>query len=119
LKSTRDIRLYPNRRLYDPVVAGYIKYSDVLALVRDGNTVKIEDTVSGKDRTAKVLVDLVVIEEQAAGSERHPVLTEAFLKDLIRLSSGEQAALVLAFLDHTVNMLNPSKPGTEVPGKPR
>jgi polyhydroxyalkanoate synthesis repressor PhaR len=109
LKSTRDIRLYPNRRLYDPVVAGYIKYSDVLALVRDGSTVKIEDTVSGKDRTAKVLVDLVVLEEQAAGSAREPVLTEGFLRDLIRLSVSEKAALVAAFLDHSMNTLSQGK----------
>jgi len=104
LNSTRAIRLYPNRRLYDPVVAGYIKYSDVLALVRDGSTVKIEDTVSGKDRTAKVLVDLVVLKEQ--GSTGQPVLTESFLRDLIRLSVSEQAALVAAFLDHSMKTLS-------------
>ena len=104
--STRAIRLYPNRRLYDPVVAGYIKYSDVLTLVRDGSTVKVEDTVSGKDRTAKVLVDLVVLEEQAATADRAPVLTEAFLRDLIRLSVSEQAALVSAFLEHSMTTLS-------------
>jgi len=109
LKSTRAIRLYPNRRLYDPVVAGYIKYSDVLALVRDGSTVQVEDTVSGKDRTAKVLVDLVVLEEQATDADREPVLTETFLRDLIRLSVSEKAALVTAFLDHTMNTLGPGK----------
>ena len=109
MKRTRDIRLYPNRRLYDPVVAGYIKYSDVLAIVRDGNTVKIEDTVNGKDRTAKVLVDLVVLEEQAAGGDAKPMLTEGFLKDLIRLSISEKAALVAAFLDHSMNTLSETK----------
>jgi polyhydroxyalkanoate synthesis repressor PhaR len=119
LKNTRDIRLYPNRRLYDPAVAGYIKYSDVLALIRDGSNVKIEDTVSGKDRTAKVLIDLVVLEEQAAGAGREPVLTEGFLKDLIRQSGTPQAALVGPFLDHTLSMLTPAKPATEVPGKHR
>jgi polyhydroxyalkanoate synthesis repressor PhaR len=105
LKSSRDIRLYPNRRLYDPAVAGYIKYNDVLALVRDGFTVKVEDTVSGKDRTQKVLIDLVILEEQSAAGDRQPVFTEAFLRDIIRLSSTEKAALVSAFLDHSMNML--------------
>jgi polyhydroxyalkanoate synthesis repressor PhaR len=105
LKSSRDIRLYPNRRLYDPAVAGYIKYSDVLALVRDGFAVKVEDTVSGKDRTQKVLIDLVVLEEQSAAGDQQPVFTEAFLRDIIRLSTTEKAALVSAFLDHSMNML--------------
>jgi polyhydroxyalkanoate synthesis repressor PhaR len=105
LKSSRDIRLYPNRRLYDPAVAGYIKYSDVLALVRDGFAVKVEDTVSGKDRTQKVLIDLVVLEEQSAAGDQQPVFTEAFLRDIIRLSTTEKAALVSAFLDHSMNVL--------------
>lgn len=105
MKSSRDIRLYPNRRLYDPAVAGYIKYSDVLALVRDGFAVKVEDTVSGKDRTQKVLIDLVVLEEQSAAGDQQPVFTEDFLRDIIRLSTTEKAALVSAFLDHSMNML--------------
>jgi polyhydroxyalkanoate synthesis repressor PhaR len=105
LKSSRDIRLYPNRRLYDPAVAGYIKYSDVLALVRDGFAVKVEDTVNGKDRTQKVLIDLVVLEEQSAAGGQQPVFTENFLRDIIRLSTTEKAALVSAFLDHSMNML--------------
>ena len=105
MKSSRDIRLYPNRRLYDPAVAGYIKYSDVLTLVRDGFAVKVEDTVSGKDRTQKVLIDLVVLEEQSAAGDQQPVFTEDFLRDIIRLSTTEKAALVSAFLDHSMNML--------------
>ena len=105
MKSSRDIRLYPNRRLYDPAVAGYIKYSDVLALVRDGFAVKVEDTVNGKDRTQKVLIDLVVLEEQSAAGDQQPVFTEHFLRDIIRLSTTEKAALVSAFLDHSMNML--------------
>lgn len=105
MKSAHEIRLYPNRRLYDPAVAGYIKYSDVLALVRDGIDVKVEDTLSGKDRTHKVLIDLVVMEEQAAAGDQQPVFTEGFLRDIIRLSSTERAALVSAFLDHSMNML--------------
>lgn len=105
MKSSRDIRLYPNRRLYDPAVAGYIKYSDVLALVRDGHAVKVEDTVNGKDRTQKVLIDLVVLSEQAAAGDQQPVFTEGFLRDIIRLSTTEKAALVSAFLDHSMNTL--------------
>jgi polyhydroxyalkanoate synthesis repressor PhaR len=105
LKSSHDIRLYPNRRLYDPAVAGYIKYSDVLALVRDGLSVKVEDTVSGKDRTQKVLIDLVVLSEQGAAGDQQPVFTEEFLRDIIRLSTSDKAALVSAFLDHSMNML--------------
>jgi polyhydroxyalkanoate synthesis repressor PhaR len=112
LKSSRAIRLYPNRRLYDPAVAGYIKYSDVLALVRDGFTVKVEDTVSGKDRTQKVFIDLVVLAEQGAGAGHQPLFTEGFLRDIICFSATEKAALVSAFLDHSMSMLAAA-------GKPR
>lgn len=105
MNSTREIRLYPNRRLYDPAVADYIRYSDVLALIRGGVDVTIRDSVHGTDRTAKVLIDLAVLDEQSEAKSGAPAFTEEFLRELIRLSVTQQAPLVAAFLDHSMNTL--------------
>jgi polyhydroxyalkanoate synthesis regulator protein len=47
----------------------------------------------------------VVLAEQSAGAGRQPVFTEGFLRDIICFSTSEKAALVSAFLDHSMNML--------------
>ena len=120
MTSPRNIRLYPNRRLYDSTVAGYITFDDVYALLQDGISIKIKDTVGGKDQTQKVLTDLLVREElNAAGRLRQQVFTAEFLKELIRVSATKEALLLSAFLDHTMNMLIEATTGERQPGTRR
>jgi polyhydroxyalkanoate synthesis repressor PhaR len=104
LNSPRDIRLYPNRRLYDPVVARYIKYDDILALVRDGIPFTIKETARGKDQTHKVFTDLI-IREELAGSGAEQAFTKGFLLELIRLGATQSAPLAAAFLNYSINTL--------------
>jgi len=105
LNSPRDIRLYPNRRLYDPVVARYIKYDDILALVRNGIPFTIKETTRGKDQTQKVFTDLIIREELGAGSGPGQAFTKGFLLELIRLGATQSAPLAGAFLNHSMNTL--------------
>ncbi|MBS0419478.1 MAG: hypothetical protein JSR66_17340 [Proteobacteria bacterium] len=105
LDSPRDIRLYPNRRLYDPVVARYVKYDDLMALVRDGIAFTIKDTARGKDQTHKVLTDLIIRAELGAGSSGEQAFNKGFLLELIRLSATEKAPLAAEFLNHTIKTL--------------
>jgi len=109
LKRPRDIRLYPNRRLYDPVVARYIRYDDIFALVRDGIPFTIRDTAQGKDQTHKVFTDLLIRAETGAAGGGH-VFTEAFLRELIRLGARESAPLITAFLNHSIGTLLQPQP---------
>lgn len=105
MKIPRDIRLYPNRRLYDPVVARYIRYDDIFELVRKGIPFTIKDTAKGKDQTHKVFTDLLIREEMSARGRGEHVFTEGFLRELIRLGAKESAPLVTAFLNHTIKTL--------------
>ena len=114
LNSPRDIRLYPNRRLYDPVVARYIKYDDILALVRNGIPFTIKETARGKDQTHKVFTDLI-IREELAGSGAEQAFTKGFLLELIRLGATQSAPLAAAFLNYSINTLIQS----ESDGAPR
>ena len=104
LNSPRDIRLYPNRRLYDPVVARYVKYDDLLALLREGIAFTIKDTARGKDQTHKVLTDLI-IRAELDGSKGEQAFSKGFLLELIRLSATRAAPLTTAFLNHSIKTL--------------
>lgn len=105
LTNRREIRLYPNRRLYDPVASRSVTFDDVCALVQLGVPVVITDTERGEDRTRRVLAAILVGKEMESQGEIEPVLTAEFLIELIRLSEREKPSLVAAFLSHSMDML--------------
>ena len=113
MKSLRDIRLYPNRRLYDPVQARYIKYDDILALVRDGIPFIIKDTAKGKDQTHKVFIDLIIREELHTADPDQQVLATDFLRELMRLGATDAGPMVTAFLNHSLKTLMESGSGAQ------
>lgn len=94
----RLIKRYENRKLYDTEVSSYVSLSDVADLVRGGETVRIEDNVSGKDLTAQTLMQ-IILEEGKSGQH---VLPSDVLHDLLRQS---QRALDHRFdqIRHTVD----------------
>jgi polyhydroxyalkanoate synthesis repressor PhaR len=102
LAAPREIRVYSNRRLYDPVVARYIKFDDVYALLRDGVALTIKDADEGKDCTHKVLVDVLIRRDLNLSKAEKPMLTDGSLKELIRLSALPDTALLTEFLNHAI-----------------
>jgi polyhydroxyalkanoate synthesis regulator protein len=49
------IKLYGNRRLYQPGTARYVTLADLQAQMRDGITVTVHDAATGADITDQVL----------------------------------------------------------------
>lgn len=105
MKRPRDIRLYPNRRLYDPVLARYIRYDDIFALVREGIPFTIRETAQGKDQTHKIFIDLLIRAEMEGAAGAGHVFTETFLRELISARANESAPLLTAFLNHSISTL--------------
>lgn len=79
----RLIKRYENRKMYDTEASGYVSLSDIAALVRQGETVRIVDNVSGDDLTAQVLTQ-IILEEGKRGTN---VIPTDLLHDLLRRSS--------------------------------
>jgi polyhydroxyalkanoate synthesis repressor PhaR len=55
-----DIRKYPNRRYYDSTRSRHVTLEEIYSLIRDGYEVKVIDSKSGEDITAKVLAQIVI-----------------------------------------------------------
>ena len=110
-QNSREIRLYPNRRLYDPATASYITFEHVYDLLREGVAVTVKDSVKGKDCTRRVLIDLVIRQEQNGSDSHKHCLTDNFLQDLIRAGAreGEDVLMLSKFLDHTIQELARTK----------
>lgn len=79
---TPPIRLltrYPNRRLYDPQLSGYVGLEHVRQLVLQGMTVQVLDHATRRDITCSTLLQVLVEQQSKA-----PTLDERALHALIR-----------------------------------
>lgn len=79
----RLIKRYENRKLYDTEASSYVSLSDVADLVRSGETVRVEDTATGRDITAQTLTQIILEE----GKQGRNVLPSEMLHTLVRQSS--------------------------------
>jgi polyhydroxyalkanoate synthesis repressor PhaR len=78
--STRIIKKYPNRRLYDTVSSAYITLAEVKQLVIDGTPFAVRDAKTDEDLTRSILLQ-IILEEEMGGV---PMFSEAALANMIR-----------------------------------
>ena len=98
MSTTRLIKKYPNRRLYDSGVRRYIDLSDIRALVAAGTEFVVIEKASGQDITRDILLQVITAQEQAGGA----MLSESFLVNLIRAHGTPTHASVTAVLEETL-----------------
>jgi polyhydroxyalkanoate synthesis repressor PhaR len=77
----RIVRKYENRRLYDTSASKYVNSEDLVALVRAGDELRVEDVKTGRDLTRETLLQLIV--EHGAGGD---LLSVPLLRRIIRAS---------------------------------
>ena len=82
--SSRVIKRYPNRKLYDTERSRYIKLNEVARLIREGVEIQIVDNQTGEDITGPTLAKLLGTGAHF-GSDTIPVKT---LRQLVQ-SGGE------------------------------
>ncbi|KTD00979.1 PHB/PHA accumulation regulator DNA-binding domain protein [Legionella geestiana] len=100
---TREIRKYPNRRLYDLTKSRYITMDTLRAYVIDGLAFTVIDAKTGEDLTSNVLLQ-ILMEMQSGGTRLlHPEL----LRQLIRLLHHPLAQSVQASLNQSLQALEP------------
>lgn len=79
--TTRIIKKYANRRLYDTEDSKYVTLKKIKNIIAVGHDVKIIDDTSGEDITRALL--LQILSEQELGGR--PILSKTVLKQFIRL----------------------------------
>lgn len=55
-----EIRKYPNRRYYDSTRSTMVTLEDMCQLIRNGHDLRITDSKTGEDLTAKVLAQIIL-----------------------------------------------------------
>ncbi len=78
--TTRVIKRYESRKLYDTTESRYVSLEEVATFVRDGQQVQVIDNGTSDDVTAQTLTQ-IILEEGRSGRS---VLPSSFMHDLVR-----------------------------------
>lgn len=100
MNSSRVIKKYPNRRLYDTVESRYITLADVRRLVMDAVDFTVIDKSTQEDITRSIL--LQVISEQEHQGE--PLMSQDFLAQVIRSYGSTVQNLVGTYLEQSLKL---------------
>ncbi len=100
MSEPRIIKKYPNRRLYDTALSKYITLEDIRRLVLDKVDFSVRDAKTDEDLTRSILLQVITEQEQ----EGEPILTEQFLKQVIRFYGDALQGLTSSFLQRSLAM---------------
>ena len=96
--STRLIKKYPNRRLYDTQTSAYITLSDVKQLVLENQVFQVIDAKSGEDLTRSILLQ-IILEEESGGV---PMFSPTALSQIIRFYGHAMQGVMGTFLEKNI-----------------
>ncbi len=97
-ETTRIIKKYPNRRLYDTETSAYITLAEVRRLVMSSTHFVVRDAKTNEDLTRSILLQ-IILEEEAGGA---PMFTEAVLANIIRFYGDAMQSFMGAYLEKNV-----------------
>lgn len=96
----RVIKKYPNRRLYDTAISGYITIAEVKQMVLEFNDIEVVDAKTGEDLTRQVLLQILLEEE--AGST--PLFSNDILSQFIRLYGHTSQSMLAPFFEQNMKI---------------
>ncbi|CAN5180329.1 polyhydroxyalkanoate synthesis repressor PhaR [soil metagenome] len=97
-ETTRIIKKYPNRRLYDTETSAYITLAEVRRLVMNSTHFVVRDAKTNEDLTRTILLQ-IILEEEAGGA---PMFTEAVLANIIRFYGDAMQSFMGAYLEKNI-----------------
>lgn len=100
MSTTRVIKKYPNRRLYDTETSRYITLSDVRELVIDRVDFQVIDKKTGEDITRTILLQ-VISEQESRGD---PIMSEDFLSQVIRAYGTVMPGFMAPYLEQSLRL---------------
>jgi polyhydroxyalkanoate synthesis repressor PhaR len=98
-QSTRIIKKYPNRRLYDTETSSYITLADVKKLVLEHVDFRVEDAKSKEDLTRSILLQ-IILEEETAGA---PMFSSDMLSQIIRFYGNAMQGMMGSYLEKNIH----------------
>ncbi|EEF59271.1 polyhydroxyalkanoate synthesis regulator DNA-binding domain-containing protein [Pedosphaera parvula] len=95
-----EIRKYPNRRYYDVTRSKHLTLEDIRSLVREGSDIRVTDSKTSANITAKVLAQ-IILELDSQKIDMFPV---ALLMRLIRVNDQMAKDFLERYFDQALSM---------------
>jgi polyhydroxyalkanoate synthesis repressor PhaR len=99
VEPIRQIKKYPNRRLYDTLTSSYITLSDVKEMVLQFEHFQVLDAKTGEDLTRSILLQ-ILLEEESCGI---PLLSSDLLSLIIRLYGNAMQGMLGKYLENNIH----------------
>ncbi len=93
--STRILKKYPNRRLYDTQTSSYITLADVKKMVLEGEDFVVRDAKTSDDLTRSILLQIILEEESGGG----PMFSSQMLAQIIRFYGHAMQGMMGSYLE--------------------
>lgn len=97
--TTRLIKKYPNRRLYDTKTSSYITLAEVKQLVIDHEGFQVVDAKSNQDITRSILMQIILEEESGIS----PLFTSPMLSQMIRSYGNTMQGFMANYLEQSMH----------------
>ncbi len=95
----RELKKYPNRRLYDLTDSHYVTVEDVRRMILTGESIKVMDSKDGSDITRTILLQ-ILSEQESEGHE--PVLTNRAIEQIIRFYGNNAGNVVSRYIEQSI-----------------
>ena len=100
MATTRVIKKYPNRRLYDTRVSSYITLEEVRQLVLASESFEVRDAKTNEDLTRAVLLQIIAEHEQHG----QPIFSATLLSQIIRFYGDAMQGFVGGYLENSLKV---------------
>jgi len=97
----RELKKYPNRRLYDLTDSHYVTVDDVRRMILKGESIRVLDSKDASDITRSILLQILA-EQEAEGHE--PVLTNRAIEQIIRFYGNNAGNVVSKYIEQSIVM---------------
>jgi polyhydroxyalkanoate synthesis repressor PhaR len=95
----RELKKYPNRRLYDLTDSHYVTIDDVRRMILGGDSIRVSDSKDGSDITRTILLQ-ILSEQESEGHE--PVLTNRAIEQIIRFYGNNAGNVVSRYIEQSI-----------------
>ncbi len=95
----RELKKYPNRRLYDLTDSQYVTVEDVRRMITSGESIHVVDSKDNSDITRSVLLQ-ILSEQEAEGHE--PVLTNRAIEQIIRFYGQNAGNVISRYIEQSI-----------------
>ncbi len=95
----RELKKYPNRRLYDLDESHYVTVDDVRQMIVSGESIRVVDSKDGSDITRSILLQILA-EQEAEGHE--PILTNRAIEQIIRFYGQNFGSVVSRYIEQSI-----------------